>query len=217
VVSVLDTGSTFTIYLPRAAGPAERQPIGEAPGTDQSASVARQVRKRLHGADNGSPGLLDVCDPRLYRDPYPGVRCIRFAAHCYFDAIHHNEKLVSNFFDLHRGLFRHLELAAFRIIKTRSARRLANSVAVRHRKGLAFHCLQCDLLREQNVSHGQTAVWRETPFRDGVARWSKLQDIQRSRVTDPIAVAGIASSDFKFATARPLLELFGGKPGSQKC
>jgi hypothetical protein len=42
---------------------------------------------------------LQNAPTRLYRDPYPGVRCSRFAAHCNFDAIHHNEKLVSNFFD----------------------------------------------------------------------------------------------------------------------
>jgi hypothetical protein len=152
---------------------------------------------------------LDNAPTRLYRYPHLGVRRIRASAHCYLDAVHQNEKLVANFFDLHRGLFRHLELAAFRIIQTRSARRLANSVAVRHRKGLAFHCLQRDLLREQNVSHGQTALWRETPFRDGVARWTKLQDIQRSRVADPIAVACVTTSDFEFLTACPLLELFG--------
>jgi hypothetical protein len=57
---------------------------------------------------------------------------------------------------------------------------------------------------------------RETPFRDGVARWTKLQNIQRLRVTDAIAVARIATGDLEFATARPLLELFGAKPGSEK-
>jgi hypothetical protein len=51
---------------------------------------------------------------RLYRYPCPGVRGIGFAARCYLYAVHQNEKLVADFFDLHRGLFRHLELAATR-------------------------------------------------------------------------------------------------------
>jgi hypothetical protein len=75
---------------------------------------------------------LQNAPSRLYRDPRTAATCSTFSAHCYFDAIHHDEKLVANFFDLDRGLFHHFELAAFRIFLARSVRRLVGPVPVRH-------------------------------------------------------------------------------------
>jgi hypothetical protein len=46
-----------------------------------------------------------VGKPCLRINPRTGARCITFGAHCYFDAIYHNEKLVANILDLDRGCF----------------------------------------------------------------------------------------------------------------